>query len=136
MKKLSTLSSFLLFAGINLVTSTLVLAQSSPVTADVQFSNGDTITVADFSEQISVQPNELVSITIHFPADAVGQPIVVDTINGGITSVGSSIPVVNSDGTLSFAFVAPRETGAKSLAIRKASATYQLQFSVANASRP
>jgi hypothetical protein len=109
---------------------------AADVSATIQFSNGDAITVTDFSNPIGVQPGELLNITIQFPAGAAGQPIVIEPADGGVTSVGSSIRVVNNDGTFNFTFVAPASTGIKSLGIRRGPDSFRLQFSVNNASRP
>jgi hypothetical protein len=104
--------------------------------ATVQFSNGQTIAIADSSGPIGVHPGELVNITVEFVPAPVGQPVVVEALNGGSTSVGSSIPVVDANGTVSFAFLAPAKTGPKSIGIRLGSTTFRLQFLVLNASRP
>src|SRR5438128_2711216 len=72
------------------------------VSATVQSSNGETATITDFSNQIGIQPTELVNVTIQFTRDEIGQPVIIDALNGGCTGVGSSIPVVGPDGTINF----------------------------------
>jgi hypothetical protein len=108
---------------------------AAAVSATIQFSNGQAITVTDFSNPIGVQPGELLNITIQFPTDAAGQPIVIKPVDGGATSVGNSIRVVNNDGTFNFVFTAPASIGTKSLDIRSGS-NIRLKFSVNNAGRP
>jgi len=110
----------------------LLHAKAPAVSATVQFSDGSTTTVTDFSEPVGIQPNELVNITIQFGPDAIGGPVIVEAIHGGPTSVGSSIPVIGADGTLSFTFLAPAHPGAKTIG----STSFLLQFSVVNANRP
>jgi len=105
-------------------------------TATVQFSNGDTTTVTDFSNQIGVQPRELVNVTVQFSPAPVGEPVVVDVLDGGSTSVGSSIPVIDATGIMSFAFLAPASTGTQSIGIRIGATAFALQFSVLSASQP
>lgn len=124
------------FASANFLPYEHALAQSSDVTATIQFSNGDSITVTDFSNEIGVQLNEFINITVQFPPQAIGQPVVVETFDGGTTTVGSSIPVVDSDGTLNFGFFAPSTTGSKSIRVRSGTTVFCLQFSAADASRP
>jgi hypothetical protein len=101
-------------------------------TATIQFSDDSTITVTDFSNQIAVQPKELVNVTFQFSADAAGEPLLVEVLDGGTTSVGSSLPVIDENGIVSFAFIAPDATGIKSVGVRRVSSVYRLQFSVAN----
>jgi hypothetical protein len=108
---------------------------AAAVSATIQFSNGQTITVTDFSNPIDVQPGEFLNITIQFPANAAGQPIVIKALDGGATSVGNSIRVINNDGTFNFVFTAPASTGTKSLDIHSGS-NIRLKFSVNNASGP
>lgn len=108
---------------------------TADVSAVVQLSNGQTVTVTDFSNQIGVQPNEIVNVTLQFPSEAIGEPIVVEATDGGSTSLGSSIAVVDVNGSISFAFRAPARTGTKSVGIRRGSTTFRLQFSVLDASR-
>jgi hypothetical protein len=102
-------------------------------TATVQLSNGKTITFTDFSNQIGIQPHDYVNITVQFPPALAGRPIIIQPLDGGATSSGSSIPVVDANGTISFAFLAPNTTGLKSVDLRIGATTYRLQFSVVNA---
>jgi hypothetical protein len=117
--------------AIELLVGQLALSQTPDVSATVQFSTGETFAITDTSTSIGLQPNELVNVTIQFAADAVGEPVVVEAPDGGTTSVGSSIPVVGADGTLTFAFVAPSHGGQNSICIRTGSRSFCLQFSVA-----
>jgi hypothetical protein len=106
------------FATANLLLSEQLLAQTVDATATVQatiqFSNGQSVTVTDFSNQIGVQPNDFVNITIQFGAHAIGQPVIVEALDGGPVSTGSSIRVVEADGSLSLAFLAAANPGPKS----------------------
>ena len=99
-------------------------------TATVQFSNGNTITVTDFSNQIGVQPLEYVNITLQFTPAPADQPVIIEASNGGATSFGSSIPVIDAKGSITFGFLAPAKTGIKSIGIRIGSTTVRLQFAV------
>ena len=109
---------------------------ANTVSATIEFSNGDTITITNFSKQIGIQLNEFVNVTLQFPANEIGNPAVVEQLDRGVTSIGSNIPVVGDDGKLSFTFGAPRETGDDVIAIRVGSSVARLQFSVADAARP
>jgi hypothetical protein len=124
------------FAWLLLSFGGAVFAQTADFSATVQFSNGQSITTSDFSDPIGIQPGELINVTLQFSAEEIGQPVVIEAPDGGSTSIGAVIPVVNNDGTLSFAFLAPATTGTKSIGIRSGTTTWSLAFSVANASRP
>ena len=107
--------------------------QASPppaVTATIQLANGQTMTFTDFSNQIGIQPHDYVNITIKFPPDLAGQPVIIDPIDGGASSFGASIPVTDANGSITFGFLAPNKTGLKSLRFRIGSSSYRLQFSL------
>jgi hypothetical protein len=106
------------------------------VTATVQFSSGQSVSVADSSALIGIQPRELVNVRLQFPPDAIGQPVIVEALNGGSTSIGSSIRVVEADGTLSFAFLATAKPGPRSIGIRSGSRTFRLRFWVLDLANP
>jgi hypothetical protein len=102
-------------------------------TATVQYSNGNAITFSDFSNQIGMQPREFVNITVQFTPAPVGQPVIIEALDGGATSFGSSIPVIDASGSISFGFLAPPKTGMKSVSVRVGSTRFVLQFSVLKA---
>jgi len=109
---------------------------SATVQATIQFSNGQTVNVTDFSNLIGTQPNDFVNITIEFPSDAIGQPVIVEAIDGGSVSTGSSIRVVEADGSLSFAFFGTTKPRLKSVGIRGGAGTFLLQFWVLDLANP
>jgi len=99
-------------------------------TATVQFSDGHSISVTDFSSSVAIQPDELLKVTLQFPADAVGDTVVVEAPDGGSVSLGSNVIVVGESGSVSFAFRAPADAGQKSISVRSTSTSFSLQFSV------
>ena len=110
--------------------------QTSPVTASVQFNDGQTATVTDFSGFVGVHPNEAVTITVHFPVASAGTPMVVDLADGGISGIGSSIPVVAADGSATFAFVARAKPGRNSIVVRAGQTSVILQLWVIDSANP
>jgi hypothetical protein len=111
-------------------------ADTNNVSATVQLSDDQSITVTDFSNQIGVQPGQVVGITIQFTADKAGEPVVVEAIDGGVTSVGSSLPVLNDDGSLSFTFIARGDPGQNRVGIRIGSTSVCLQLWVIDSANP
>jgi hypothetical protein len=121
-------ANFLLFQHLD--------AQSPGVTATVQFSNGQSVNITDFSGVIGVQPSELVNVRLQFTPDAIGQPVIVEALEGGHTSIGSAIRVVEADGSLSFSFLATTKPGSRSIGIRRGSKTFRLQLWVLDPANP
>ncbi len=137
MKPIPIFLGLAFFAGANFLSFQHLGAQQRDVTATVQFSSGQSVSVADSSDLIGIQPRELVNIKIQFTADAIGQPVIVEALDGGSTnSIGSSIRVVEADGTLSFAFVATARPGPRSIGIRSGSRTFRLRFWVLDLAHP
>ena len=108
MNQLCRFAGLAVFASASFLPFEHILARSPDVAATVQFSNGQSVSIADFSDLIGVQPNELVNITIQFTPNALGKPVMVEALDGGSVSTGSSIRVVEADGSLSFAFLTAR----------------------------
>jgi hypothetical protein len=135
-KPIPILLGLAFFAGANFFPFQHLVAQSPGVTATVQFSNGQSVNVADFSGLIGIQPSELVNVRLQFNPDAIGEPIIIEALGGGRTSIGSSIRVVEADGSLSFAYLATASPGPKSIGIRRGSGTSCMQFWVLDPANP
>ncbi|HSS96712.1 MAG TPA: hypothetical protein VLK33_06775 [Terriglobales bacterium] len=109
----------------------------SNVSATVAFDNGETATVTDFSNQIGVQSGEFITITMQFPAgEAAGKPVVVNLPDGGSSSVAGNLPVANSDGSITFMFVATADPGANRVNVHIGSITVCLQLWVMDSRNP
>jgi hypothetical protein len=135
-KPIPILLGLAFFAGANFLSFQHLGAQQRDVTATVQFSSGQSVSVADSSDLIGVQPRELVNIKIQFTADAIGEPVIVEAVDGGSVSTGSSIRVAEADGSLSFAFLATPRPGPRSIRIRSGSRIFRLQFCVLDPANP
>jgi hypothetical protein len=103
------------------------------VSATIQLANGQSVTVTDFSTPVDVQTNEIVNITIQFPSGSGGESVKVEPTDGGWVSNGSSVLVVNSDGTLRFVFRATNYVGQNGISVEAGSNSFQMQFRVSNA---
>ena len=109
---------------------------SASVSATVEFSDGETATVTDFSNSVGVQPNEYVKITLQFPVDFAGQPVTAKPIDGGNTSIGSSILVAGTDGSITFSFLAANHPGGNSVVIQVGATSVCLQLWVMDSANP
>src|SRR5438093_541511 len=98
-----------IFASANFLQFQHLLTQTPGATATIRFSNGQSLATNDFSDLIGVQPNELVNVTIQFPAGDVGETIKIASLDGG--QVTSSSRTVSDEGFLTFSFQAPPNAG-------------------------
>jgi hypothetical protein len=113
------------FASANFLLFQDVRAQSPGVTATVQFSNGQSLSIVNLSDFIGIQPSEIVSVTIQLPVQDVGYTFDIGALDGGrILSRG----IVAEGGTISFTFRAPANAGLDRIAIRGVSKAFRMQF--------
>lgn len=100
-------------------------SQTTDLTATIQFGNGQSAVINDFSDEVGVQPNQAVTVTISFPSDAAGEPVQIASLDGGIVN---GLGVIDGDGTLAFGFEAPGNTGQIRIVIRHGLKTVRLLF--------
>jgi hypothetical protein len=105
------------------------------VTVMVHFSNGQAVTLTDFSDRVGVQPNGIVNVTVQLAAEDSGQHVRVNTFDGGFIPNGRS-GIVASDGTVSFSFRAPANAGENRIVIREGSKRLQMHFWVIDSANP
>ena len=100
------------------------------VTAIIRYGDNKTVAVTDFSSPIPIPANEAVYITLHFRHNAVGQPVVIETPDGGSVSSGRNVLVIGNDETLTFAFNPAAGSVQSSVDVRQGAAAFSLTFSV------
>jgi hypothetical protein len=126
------------FASANFLLSEQLLAQTvgatATVQATIQFSNGQTVTVTDFSEPVGVAPNAIVQVTVGFPETVAGEHVNVGSLDGG--RVISSDSVITDQGTLSLVFQATPNLGQNRVELRHGTRKLRLQFWVLDTSNP
>jgi hypothetical protein len=136
-KPIPILLGLAFFAGANFLSFQHLGAQQRDVTATVQFSSGQSVSVSDFSNSIGIQPRELVNVRLQIPPDLADQPITAQAIDGGgMTSIGSSIRIAEADGSITFAVLATNHPGRNSIVIRIGSTSVCLQFWVMDSANP
>src|SRR5207302_8239904 len=99
---------------------------AADVIATIQFSNGQNLLAADFSEPIAIQPSEAASITIQVDPNHAGEPIALETLDGGQISNAST--TVSDDGFVTFRFQATPNAGQNRVVLRHGAQTLRLQF--------
>lgn len=110
---------------------------TSNLSATVQFDDGNVVTITDFSNQVGVQPGEAITVTAQFPAaGAGGKPVIVDLPDGGWNSVGSSLPVADAQGVITFTVIANTQPGQNRVNIRIGLTTVCLQLWVMDSQNP
>jgi hypothetical protein len=122
------------FASANLLLFQHVFAQSPDLSATVQFSNGQSVTVTDFSEPVGVAPNAIVQVTVGFPETVAGEHVNVESLDGG--RVISSDSVTTDQGTLSLVFQPTHNVGQNRVELRYGMRKLRLQFWVLDPANP
>jgi hypothetical protein len=118
--------------SVTLAFTSHVAAQTTTVSAIVQFGNGQTVTLDDLSERVGVQPGEVVTVTIQVGANNVGAPVVVEPLDGGFATVSSA---VSDQGVATFSLRAPNERGEDRVMMRYGVQSLRLKFWVLGADR-
>jgi len=126
MKLLCRFVGLTVFASANFLQFQHLLAQTADATATVQFSNGQTVALADFSDRIGVQPGEVVSVTIQFAPSHAGEAIGIEPLDGGRISKTST--AVSDQGLATFSFQAAPSAGLNRVVVRHGLQTLLAHF--------
>jgi hypothetical protein len=100
----------------------------------VQFSNGQTVIVKDFSEPVGVAPNGILHLTVALPGAVVGERVHIGSLDGG--HVISRNDVTTDQGTVSFVFQATANVGQNRVELRHGARKLRLQFWVLDTANP
>lgn len=100
--------------------------QTTDVSATVQFSNGQTAAIDDFSDQIGVQPGEVVRVTIQFSPTQTGEVVNFESLDGGRISNAST--AVTNEGSVTFSFQGVGGAGQNRVMVRHGFQTLRVQF--------
>ncbi len=103
-------------------------------TAIVQFSNGQSVTVTDFSEPVGVAPNAVVQVTVGLSGTAAGEYVSVWSLDGGRVISHSS--AFTDQGNVSFVFRATPNVGQNRVELRYGLRKLRLQFWVLDTASP
>jgi hypothetical protein len=106
------------------------------VSATVQFSSGQTLTVIDFSDYIGVQPGDVINVTVHFSSDKAGHALSIEALDGSQIIRASNGARVASDGTFRFSFQATTNAGRNEISLRDGPHVLTLQFWVLDLQNP
>jgi hypothetical protein len=110
--------------------------QQPAVTAVVEFSGGQSLTVLDLSDDVGLQPNEAVGIIVQLSTDEAGQALTIECLDGGSVIGGKSSAVVGDDGTLRFGFKAGGSSGRYQVVLRNDAQEIGLRFWVFDVANP
>jgi hypothetical protein len=140
-------------AGLALVASgllrfaTIALAQedqpppvpSRAMSATVDYGNGNIFNPAKSStefEQLGVLQEQVLTITVQFPSEMAGQPMIVEALDGGTLFIPEEGLFVGTDGNVTFQFQAGDAFGACRLAVHQPDDSNFLQFWVVDPTHP
>ena len=90
--------------------------QTTDPTAKIQFSNGQTVALDDFSDLVGVQPGEVVTVTVQFASKHAGEAVEVGSLDGGW--IGNVSSAVSEQGLVTFRFQAPGNSGQIRISVR------------------
>lgn len=87
-------------------------------------------------EQLGLQPQQLLTITVQFPVEFAGHAIIAEPLDGGILTLPEEGLFVGSDGSVTFQFQASDSCGASRVAVHQADDLNFLQFWIVDPDHP
>lgn len=100
--------------------------QTTDPTAAVQFANGQTVAIDDFSEPVGVQPGEVVTVTIQFASNHAGEAIEIGPLDGGL--IRHAATAVSENGQATFSFQSAASAGDQRIAVHYGLRTLLVHF--------
>jgi hypothetical protein len=129
--------------GLSLLCAHDLAAQSSPddgsVDASIVSASGKGRRLrgqADYIGRAGLRANQLVSVTLRFPATRVAQPVLISTLDGGGIIAPKKDLSVAADGTVDFKFQADSEPGLYRVFVQAGVDEYRLEFFVLDTEHP
>lgn len=89
-------------------------------------------------DRVGLGPNQVVTVTLQFPSDTQGKPVMVGALDGGglTANVGMENLFVDEDGTVVFSFQAGAAPGLYRLIVQLGANDYRLEFYVLDLDHP
>src|ERR1700730_11430504 len=87
------------------------------------------------TSRVGLDPNQLVTITLQFPVNRIGQPVAIQPLDGGTVIPGSNLGL-SSNGNLQFQFQANQKPGLTQVQVWLGAEEYGLQFYVFDPNHP
>lgn len=112
---------------------------SRAIAATVDYGNDNIFhpakTSTDF-EPLGVLPQQMLTITVQFPSELSGQPMIVEALDNGALSVPEGGLFVGEDGNVTFQFQVGNAFGACRIAVHQPDDSNFLQFWVVDPAHP
>ena len=112
---------------------------SRAISVTVDYGNDNIFTPEKTStdfQQLGVDPEQILTITVQFPSELAGQPMIVEALDGGTPSIPEGGLFVGSDGRVTFQFQAGDGFGACRVAVHQPDDSNFLQFWVVDPAHP
>jgi hypothetical protein len=112
---------------------------SRALTAKVDYGNDLIFYPAKQStdfERLGLLPNQILSITVQFPAELAGQTIIAESLDGGTLSLPEEGLLVDADGNVTFQFQAGVSFGACRIAVHQPDDSNFIQLWVVDPDHP
>jgi len=107
---------------------------TTDLSATVEYSNGQSVTVTNSSEPVGVAPSDIVHLTVNIPGTDPGERVSVGSLDGG--RVISANNVITGVGTFSLVFQATPNVGQNRVELRYGMRKLRLQFWVLDTANP
>jgi hypothetical protein len=138
---------YLAFLGaicmIHLGTGRIAAQSSTPVsaTATITSASGEERHLPNYDDmlgRVGLAPEQVVTVTLQFPANRAGKPVNAGSLDGGNVSLldNASQLLIATNGTARFQFQADASPGLYRVIIQLEADTYRLEFYVLNLTHP
>jgi hypothetical protein len=87
------------------------------------------------ASRVGLDPNQIVTITLQFPLNRIGEPVALEPLDGGVT-IAPSTQTLSAAGILQFQFQANRTPGLTQVRVRLGADDFGLQFYVFDSEHP
>lgn len=87
------------------------------------------------ASRVALGPNQIVTITLQFPLNRIGEPVALEPLDGGVI-IAASTQALSAAGILQFQFQANRTPGLTQVRVRLGADDFGLQFYVFDSKHP
>jgi hypothetical protein len=112
---------------------------SRALAATVDYGNDALFTPAKHAtefEQLGIRPETVVTITVQFPVELTGQPMLVEPLDGGLATTPEDGLIVDAEGKVTFQFQTSDFFGACRIAVHQPDDSNFVQFWIVDPDHP
>jgi hypothetical protein len=87
-------------------------------------------------DRLGMRPEQVLAITVQFPAELAGQIVIAEPLDGGTLTIPENGLFIGDDGTVSFQFQAGTSFGTCRISVHQPDDTNMLQFWIVDPDHP